>query len=260
MWSTTWTPRAVASEARLSELTLWRAVEAQHVVATRALVDSRQEQELLESLLERDKPAVPPAAAGLDYLLYTPFRYPPPAPAGSRFRAYTDPGVWYGAELVRTACAEVGYWRWRFLTDSSGLQRLDAVPHTIFQASARGGAVDLRAQPFKQDWPNWADPVDYTACQAFGRVARSAQVQLIRYRSVRDPQHGGAAAVLDAAAFRGTGGVRRRQSWFLTVDRERASWVRVGAHRASPQSHEFTFDELGKPAAARLRPGDPGAA
>ena len=47
MSSTIWTPAALASEAAVAELALWRAVEAQHVVATRALVDSLAEQELL---------------------------------------------------------------------------------------------------------------------------------------------------------------------------------------------------------------------
>src|SRR6185437_12416302 len=109
MSSSTWTPPAVASESKACELTLWRAVEAQHVVATRALVDSIAEQEILESVLEASKPPLPSPCTGLDYLLYTPFRYPP-SWRGSRFRNYDDAGVWYGAEAVRTSCAELGYW------------------------------------------------------------------------------------------------------------------------------------------------------
>ncbi|HEY1889394.1 MAG TPA: RES family NAD+ phosphorylase [Steroidobacteraceae bacterium] len=238
MSSTTWTPHAVASEAKACELTLWRAVEAQHVVATRALVDSLAEQELLESVLEASKPRVPPACAGFDYLLYTPFRYPPPS-RGSRFRSYEDPGVWYGAEAVRASCAELGYWRWRFVMDSHGLTRLDGVPHTVFQAVARGRGVDLRQRPFTRDDKTWRDPNDYDGCQALARVARAAEMQVIRYASVRDPEHGGCGAVLDCRAFSGTGGVRQRQSWFLTVDRQRASWVRSGTRNAA--TYEFLF-------------------
>jgi hypothetical protein len=238
MSSTTWTPHAVASEAKAWELTLWRAVEAQHVVATRALVDSLAEQELLESVLEASKPRVPPACAGFDYLLSTPFRYPPPS-RGSRFRSYDDPGVWYGAEAVRTSCAELGYWRWRFVMDSHGLTRLDGVPHTVFQAVARGSAMDLRHKPFMRDENTWRDPNDYGGCQALARVARAAETQIIRYASVRDPEHGGCGAVLDCRAFSGTGGVRKRQSWFLTVDRQRASWVRSGTRSAA--TYEFLF-------------------
>src|SRR5260370_36813090 len=149
MSSSTWTPRAVASEAAHCKLELWRAVEAQHVVATRALVDSLAEQEVLETVLEESKPPVPADAAGYDYLLYTPFRYPP-SRHGSRFRSYSDPGPWYGAEAVRTSCAELGYWRWRFGTGSSGLARLDGGAQTIFQAVARGSGIDLRARPFSR--------------------------------------------------------------------------------------------------------------
>jgi len=238
MSSSTWTPHAVASESKACELTLWRAVEAQHVVATRALVDSQAEQEVLESVLEAAKPPVPAQCAGFDYLLYTPFRYPPPL-RGSRFRGYDDPGVWYGAEAVRTSCAEIGYWRWRFVLDSHGLTRLDAVPHTVFQAVARGKAVDLRKKPFARDQGVWSSPDDYGGCHGLARAARAAETRIIRYASVRDPEHGGCGAVLDCRAFSGTGGVRQRQSWFLTVDRQRASWVRSGTRSAA--TYEFVF-------------------
>jgi RES domain len=201
-------------------------------------VDSLAEQELLESLLEQSKPPVPAACAKLDYLLYTPFRYPP-SYCGSRFRSYADPGVWYGAHDIRTSCAELGYWRWRFLTDSRGLDRLDGVAHTLYQALARGLAVDLRESPFARDAGAWRDPLDYSACQSFARAARHADVRLIAYESVRDPQHGTCVAVLDCRAFAGTGGVRRRQSWFLSVDRKRASWVR--AAERGREAWEFAF-------------------
>lgn len=247
MSSITWTPHAVASESRVRRLPLWRTVEAQYVVATRPLVDTLAEQELLESVLESSKPPIPPACAGLDYLLYTPFRYPT-VPGGSRFRGYGDPGVWYGAAAVRTSFAELGYRRWRFVSESRGLPRLDGVPHTLFQAVARGGAVDLRVEPFARDRKRWCDRDDYSACQAFARSARSAGAQIIRYESVRDPARGGCAAILDCRAFSGTGGVRRRQTWFLTVDRRRASWVRTGAARGD--AHEFVF-ERGEESAVR---------
>jgi RES domain len=238
MSSSTWTQRAVASESKICELTLWRAVEAQHVVATRALVDSLAEQEVLEAVLEASKPRVPPECAGLDYLLYTPFRYPPPA-HGSRFRSYDDPGVWYGAEAVRTSCAELGYWRWRFVMDSHGLTRLDGVAHTVFQAVARGKSADLRQEPLVRDASMWSNPGDYGACHDLARVARAAGIQIIRYASVRDPEHGGCGAILDCRTFVGTGGIRQRQSWFLTVDRRRASWVRSGTRHAA--TYEFLF-------------------
>ena len=64
MSSTTWTQAALASELRPWQGALWRAVEAQHRVATARLVDTLQEQALLEDLLESSSHPVD-AVAGL---------------------------------------------------------------------------------------------------------------------------------------------------------------------------------------------------
>ncbi len=223
MPSTTWTPRAVASEAFRLRRGLWRAVEAQHIASTLRLVASAEEQLTLERILEESKPPVPPEAAKLHYLLSTPYRYP--SPFGSRFRAPTEPGVWYGAEAVRTACAELGYWRWRFLTDSAGLESLGPSPQTVFQASIDTRAVDLTRSPFKRDQARWTHRSEYAATQAFATVARAANAGAIRYASVRDPEHKGAVAVLRPDAFKPTR-PNEQATWFLTVKKERVTWQR----------------------------------
>ena len=87
---TTWTPRALASEAHLYAQTLWRVVEAQHTASTMRLTDSLEEQALLEAVLEESKPALPEAVRRLHYLLATPYRYRPHV--GSRFRVALEPG------------------------------------------------------------------------------------------------------------------------------------------------------------------------
>src|SRR5688572_23555468 len=138
--------RAVESESRRGRVTLWRAVEAQHITSTARITRSAPDQLLLEQLLDASKPAVPEEARNLHYLLYTPFRYP--SPSGSRFRAPTDPGVWYGSETKRGACAEVGYWRWRFLKDSAGLDEIPATPQTLFRARAAGKAINVGVGTF----------------------------------------------------------------------------------------------------------------
>lgn len=240
MSSTTWTPAALGSEAHAVELALWRAVEAQHIAATRALVDSVAEQELLETLLEAHKPPVPEPCAALDYLLFTPFRYPS-GRHGSRFRDRGDRGVWYGADTVAAACAEVGYWRCRFVADSDGLTALDAVAHTLFRARAAGSAIDLRRPPLLADEAVWMAPDDYSGCRQLARAAREAGVALIRYRSVRDPVHAGCAAVLDCRAFAGSRGIDSRQTWFLSVDARRASWIRAGGGPRRAETLEFDF-------------------
>lgn len=242
MSSPTWTPTAVASEARATRLEPWRAVEAQHVIATRALVDTLAEQDLLEALLDEAKPPLPAAAAHLHYLLATPFRYPPP-PSGSRFRAATDPGVFYGAEAVRTACAEIGFWRWRFLIESPGLAEIGPQQQTIFRVALATEVVDLRTPPFDRDAAAWADPVDYARCQAFSRVARAAGVGAIRYASVRDPTSGGCVALLHPRGFASAQPLEA-QGWWLSVGRARVVW-----RRSDPlfdESWEFAATDLSR--------------
>ena len=200
-------------------------MEAQHIASTLRLVGSVQEQGVLESILENSKPALPAGAAGLHFLLATPFRYT--SPIGSRFRAPSDPGVWYGAERERTACAELGFWRWRFLTESAGLKTVGPSPQTVFRAGIDGPMVDLTDLPFKRSRADWTHPRDYRATQDFARVARAAGLDAIRYESVRDPHHGGAVAVLTPACFKPHKPLEQH-TWFLTVRREAAIWQREG--------------------------------
>lgn len=241
MSSPAWTLRAVASSAAPAQFALWRAVEAQHVVATMALVDTLDEQLVLERLLDGSKPPVPAGADKLHYLLFTPFRYDPP-PGGSRFRAPGDAGVFYGADQVRTACAELGYWRWRHLLATPALAAMPSRPQTVFRARIAAPTVDLRARPFVRDRAAWTDPVDYGPCQRFAAVAREAAVGAIRYESVRDPGHGGCAAILDWRAF-ATPEPTDAQTWTLSVSRERVVWQRADALRR--EAHEFTAADYG---------------
>lgn len=218
------------AEARYdTNLKLWRAVEAQHVVSTLRLTDNdAQAQELLEAILEEHKPALPADTKGLHYLLATPFRYPP-ARYGSRFRAWPDPGVLYGALTRRTACAEMGYWRWRFVQDSDGLQEIAAAPQTLFQAGAKGSAVDLQQQPLAAHAAAWMHPSDYSATQAFGRQARAADLDLILYRSVRDPEPQTCVAVLRPTTLRPKRPLAQ-ETWHLTVTGDGVVWRRERHH------------------------------
>ena len=224
MSSNTWTQRAVESEALRARRRVWRAVEAQHIASTLRLVASVDEQLVLERLLEQSKPPLPPEAAGLHYLLATPFRYS--SPIGSRFRTAADSGIWYGAEAQRTACAELGYWRWRFLTDSAALDALGPSPQTVFRAGIDALWVDLTQAPFKRAHAQWAHPNEYGPTQDFARTARRANLDAIRYESVRDPKHGAAVAVL-RPCFKPRR-VLEQHTWFLTVRRETVIWQREG--------------------------------
>ena len=193
-------------------------VEAQHIAATMKLVDSRGEQDVLEALLERSKPAPLQGTAGLDYLLATPFRYAPKR-YGSRFRAPTDPGVFYGAESVETAGAELGYWRWKFLNDAPDLERIEPVAHTAFRVAIATSVVDLQRPPFAADLAVWQHKTDYAPTQQFARVAREADVGGILYRSVRAPNPSWCLALLTPTGFASPKPHEEKQTWFLAVTR-----------------------------------------
>lgn len=218
-----WTPDALRSEAHPFATIAWRLIEAQHRVATLKLVDTLAEQSLLESILEETKPPLPADCAGLDYLLATPFRYRP-YPRGSRFRrAGMTPGVWYGAEEVATGVAEMVFYRYLFHAESPETPfPAGAAEHTAISVPVRSDrALDLAAGALARDRAHWMHPSDYTACQQLADAARAAGVGIIRYLSVRDPEHRANLAVLSCRAF-GARAPRGRQSW----------WIRIGETHA----------------------------
>jgi hypothetical protein len=241
----TFTKDNLQKAMRRLSATPWRVVEAQHRASTMRLVDTLDEQRALEELLEASKPALPTSAAKLHYLLATPFRYPAPPPSGSRFRGIGDAGVWYGADVVHTALAEVAYWRLRFLADSPATPDLPPVPHTAFRASIAGNAIVLPQAPFDRQRKQWEDPVSYEATQTLARTAREAGVALIRYRSVRDPEHRAAIAVLTPAAFRKSAPLAQ-QVWLIKVARQQVlAETDLGGERLA-----FAPEELGLPKAS----------
>ena len=212
------TTQTLLKAARRISAKPWRVVEAQHRASTMRLVDTLDEQRTLENLLEASKPPLPAAAAHLHYLLATPFRYPAPPPNGSRFRGIGDPGVWYGADHVQSALAEVAYWRLRFLADSPATPDLPPVAHTALRANVSGVAIVLTDAPFARQRPSWEDPASYVASQAVARTAREAAIALIRYRSVRDPEHRPCIAVMTPGAFRQTTPTEQH-TWLIKVSR-----------------------------------------
>jgi hypothetical protein len=228
LWQAAWF-EAARSRSRL----LWRGVEAQHLIATLRLTETAAEHRLLEELLERSKPPLPPHAHARHYLLTTPFRYR--SPIASRFRRAQDPGAWYGAEELRTACAEAGYWRWRFLCDSDGLARQALhTTHSFFRAQVRGRCLDLTRVPWSAGQHSWRDPRDYGACQALAAAARVQRVAWIRYQSAR-VDTGVCGAVFEAATLT----LCRTSPMQTWVCRSIRAGVRLQRSGAAGESFEF---------------------
>ena len=195
----------------------WRVVEAQHIVSTMKLVDTLDEQHLLEQLLEESKPPVPPECRHLHYLLSTPFRYGAPYPSGSRFRraGFTD-GVFYASQTVAVAIGEIAFRRLLFYAESPGTPwPANAAEYTAFAVRFRTSrGLDLGADPLSADSAIWSDPIEYDPCQGFAEAARRASVQVLRYPSARVA--GRNVALLTCAAF-SSRAPQDRQTWRIHV-------------------------------------------
>jgi hypothetical protein len=227
MSSPIWTPDALASERAAYSGIAWRLVEAQHRVSTLKLVDTLDEQRVIEELVEATKPTVPDECRHLDYLFATPFRYGADYPRGSRFRrAGRTPGVYYAAEAPETAVAEMAFHRLLFFAESPLTPwPLDAAEYTAFAAAvAADGALDLTRAPLARDRAQWTHPTDYGPCQDLAEAARLADAALIRYESVRDPERRAALAVLACSAFAASTPVERR-TWRMRVGRSGAQAI-----------------------------------
>jgi RES domain len=224
MSSTIWTECAGDSEIRPLVLEALREVESQHQIATRKLVDTDAEQQVLEELIESVKP--PDVTRGrLHYLLFTPFRYPP-LRHGSRFGTRAERGIWYGSESRATAFSEVSYYRLLFLEGTTAKLPAVEIDLTVFRASIRTArGVDLSAAPFAAYVAILASPSSYDATQALGSAMRSAGVEAFRYVSARDLHGGINIAVFEPVVF-GRRQPRSLETWRCTATRERVEMIR----------------------------------
>jgi len=238
-----WAACAAAAEPRRMGGDVLRLVESQEQVATNRLVATLAEQELLEALLEASKPPRPARTAQLDYLLATPFRYPP-LRHGSRFGGRQEPSLFYGARALTTVLAESAYYRFVFWQGMAEPPPASLrTQHTLFGArirARRGYALHL--PPFDAHRAELTSRSEYAATQALGRALRDAGADAIEYVSARDVQAGLNVALFTPTAFaqpRPT----FRQEWLCETRAEEVSFYARGevGLQAFPLS-QFTVD------------------
>ncbi|WP_043309955.1 RES family NAD+ phosphorylase [Pseudomonas sp. ML96] len=182
---------------------LVRLVENQEQVATVQLVDTLEEQALLEQLLESSKPPLPPSDEPLHYLLHTPFRYPP-LRWGSRFGRRHEPSLFYAACRLETAMAETAFYRfvlWQGMVVPPPSARILS-QHSSFEARyqvERG--VRLQLPPFDRHREALTHRSDYRATHALGSAMREAGVEAFEYPSARCPLGGTNVALYAPEAF-----------------------------------------------------------
>ena len=216
-----WTQCAARFEPTRLAGAAWRAVESQHVTSTRKLVDSDDEQQVLEALIDTAKPPWPLGRrfVGLHYLLATPFRHPP-LRYGSRFGTRRERGIFYCAEAQLTVLAEKAYYVLLFLegteAEISPLMR----PLTLFQVrfSTKKGA-DLLAPPFHRFVDEISSPTTYRASQPLGAAMREAGIAAFRFQSARDPGKGANLGLFEPVFT--TKKPLHAEQWICTGSRER---------------------------------------
>ena len=187
-----WTQCAARFEPQRLSGPAWRAVESQHVTSTRKLVDSDDEQQVLEALIDTAKPPWPSGRrfVGLHYLLATPFRYPP-LRHGSRFGTRRERGIFYCSETQATVLSEKAYYVLLFLEGTEADITPLVRPLTVFQVriSTKKGA-DLTRAPFGAYTDRISSAGSYRDSQALGASMREAGITAFRFVSARDPGAG----------------------------------------------------------------------
>jgi hypothetical protein len=227
-----WTLCAGNSRVAALALDAWRIVESQFITATRKLVDSDEEQELLERLLDAVKPPLPPepALTRLHFLLSTPFRHPP-LRRGSRFGTRTERGIWYGSLTLPTAFAEVAYYRLVFLDGTAAELGTVTVELSAFQAAIRTRrGVDLTKGPFTEYAARISSKTSYTSSQLLGQEMRASAVDAAVYWSARDADQGKNVSVFNPAFARRTPTVP--STWICTATRTRVELSKKDVFRA----------------------------
>ena len=208
---------------------IWRVVEAQHRNATRRLVDSDAEQELLEALIDRAKPPSPtgPEFDRLHYLFLTPFRHPPLL-HGSRFGTRAERSLFYGSEALETAMAETAYYRLLFLEGSAAPLSPLTVELSAFRADVRTrAAVDLTRPPFDAHHRVLASRTRYDATQRLGAEMRVDGVELVRYPSARDVDGAPNVALFTPRALARKEPRAQFETWRCVAMRERVEMQKL---------------------------------
>ena len=205
----------------------WRIVEAQHISSSRDLVDTLEEHDFLEALLEESKP---PVLKQKDYLIFTPFRYPP-LKYGSRFGHHYEPSLWYGSQELSTAFAEVAYYRLQFFQDTAAPLDYIEIPMTAFQTvmmTQRG--IDLTKPPFKNHRAQISHNQSYEYSQPLGTALRSAQIEAFVYYSARTQKPGKNIAAFTPAVFQQKNSqyVQQQQNWICMANQHQIEFTRLG--------------------------------
>jgi len=219
---------------------IWRMVEDQENVATLNIVDTMEEQALLEALLDGVKPPYRDGTQGMHYLFKTAFRYPP-LRHGSRFGTRLMPSYFYACEKTVTVLAETAYYRFVFMHDMEEAyeKEIDS-SHTMFSATISAKrCLDLGSQEYQTCRMELTHPSQYQFTQQVGRWAvEERDAQVIRAESARLNGHYN-LAIADPTVIRSSS-PKKVQSWLCRSNRQTVSF----SSRQEEGVTNFSFDDF----------------
>jgi hypothetical protein len=216
----------------------WRVVEAQHILSSRDLVDSIEEHEVLEELIEESKPTIEKIK---NYLIFTPFRYPP-LKYGSRFGTTYEPSLWYGSLELETAFTEVAYYRLKFFEDTSADLGYIEISMTAFTAFIDCNVgIDLTTKPFDKYTTEISNKNTYEYSQLLGTHMREEGVEAFLFFSARtnDRKKNIAAFIPSIFQLKRNQYVSNQQNWKCFAKINLVEFTRIGIL----EKKQFSFSE-----------------
>ena len=194
--------KEVVSRVGLSDEkgTLYRMVESQQQVASTRLTGGDLEaQSILEEMLEHSKPKQRSGTEHLDYLLSTPWRYPP-LRYGSRFGVRTSPSMMYGGLSVEATLAEAAYYRFVFYNDMENPPEVLMSQHDLFTAEFSSAlSANLLKEEFAKFQGELRSQGSYSMTQQVGEHIRDMGGEIIVYGSARSS--GNCVALIEPTAL-----------------------------------------------------------
>lgn len=194
----------------------YRVVEDQEEIATLGLVDSIDEQILLEHILEGSKPSS--IIKHKDYLINAPFRYAP-LNHGSRFGGRYENSLFYGSLSSQTALAETAYYR--FLFWSAMVEKPEGslkTSHTLFQVNY-STEQGIKLQSCAQWQKKLTHLSDYSFTQKTGASMRALGVEGFEFTSARDQHEGLNVAFFNPKPIRSKRALNKETLQCITNDK-----------------------------------------
>ncbi len=202
------------------------------------MVDSIEEQEVLEELIEQSKPLLLLSQMNFHPLLYTPFRYPP-LKNGSRFGKKTEPSLWYGSLTIETMMAEKAFYQFVFINASTANFGLVTSPMTTFSTHLNIlNGIKLNETPFGQFKNEISSPSHYENSQFLGTRMRENNVDGFTFYSARDSKKGINVGIFKINAFRDKNPDRKSfATWQCNTTQMNVEFIQTG----SLKEKIFTF-------------------